>query len=190
MRLGGAANDKSHATSRIMSLLLGLVLLILLGSAAWLDIEQRRIPNAIVAAVALLWLPHALHSDPSIIPASLATAAAVSALGMIVWRFRWLGGGDVKLIAALTLWAGAKDTPLLLATIALSGGVLALLWRSRLQFAATWLSAALGTRFGTMLPAPRAAGAAGADSAFSLPYGVAVVAGGCWLVHRMFMAQG
>ena len=93
-----------------MSLLLGSVLLILLGLAAWLDLDQRRIPNWIVAAIALLWLPYALHSFPAPMPGSLATAAAVLALGMVVWRLGWLGGGDVKLIAALTLWAGAKDT--------------------------------------------------------------------------------
>jgi prepilin peptidase CpaA len=183
----------SYLTSGTMDSLLSVLLLVLLGLAAWLDVDQRRIPNAIVAAVALLWLPHALHNDPSAMPASLVTTAAVLALGMIVWRFRWLGGGDVKLIAALTLWAGAKDTPLLLAVIALSGGILALLWRSRLQLAAAWLSVVLGSRFGTMFRTPRAAGAAGhggaADPcpAVSLPYGVAVAAGGCWLVHRMFM---
>jgi prepilin peptidase CpaA len=179
-----------------MSLLLGLVLLVLLGLAAWLDVDQRRIPNSIVAAIALLWSPYALHSFPARMPGSLATAAAVLALGMVVWRLRWMGGGDVKLIAALTLWAGAKDTPLLLATIALSGGVLALLWRSRLQHVAAWLSVALGARLGAMLPAQRAAapadpgGPAQADSAVSLPYGVAIAAGGCWLVHRTFIAQG
>ena len=177
-----------------MSFVFAPALLILLGFAAWLDLDQRRIPNAIVAAIGLLWPPYALYDDPSAMPTSLATAAAVLALGMIVWRLRWLGGGDVKLIAVLVLWAGAKDTPLLLATIALSGGVLALLWRSRLQFAAAWLSAAVGARFAATSPDPRAAGAsghggaAGAGSAASLPYGVAVAAGGCWLVHRMFMA--
>ncbi|HEX6010902.1 MAG TPA: A24 family peptidase [Geminicoccaceae bacterium] len=177
-----------------MSLLLGLVLLILLGLAAWLDIDQRRIPNRIVAAIALLWLPYALHSFPARMPGSLATAAAVLALGMVVWRLRWIGGGDVKLIAALALWAGAKDTPLLLATIALSGGALALLWPSRLRHVAAWLSAALGARLGAMFPAPRAwtsterGGTAQARSpAVSLPYGVAIAAGGCWLVHRIFI---
>ena len=177
-----------------MNLLLGLVLLILLGLAAWLDLDRRRIPNTIIATIALLWLPYALHNFPARMPGSLATAATVLAVGMIIWRLRWLGGGDVKLIAALTLWAGAKDAPLLLATIALSGGILALLWQSRLQHVAAWLSAALGTRFGTMSPALQAAGsadpggAAQASSAVSLPYGVAIAAGGCWLVHRTFIA--
>jgi prepilin peptidase CpaA len=178
-----------------MTLLLGLLLLILLGFAALLDIDQRRIPNVIVGAVALLWLPYAMFTYPARMPGSLATAAAVLALGMVVWRLRWLGGGDVKLIAALTLWAGANDTLQLLAIIALSGGVLALLWRSRLPLVATWLSAVLDARLGTaFLATLQAAGLAGpggaaqAGSAVSVPYGVAVAAGGCWLVHRMVMA--
>ena len=67
-----------------MSLLIAAILLVLLGLAAWLDIDRRRIPNAIVAAMALLWLPYALHNHPARVPASLAAAAAVLALGMVV----------------------------------------------------------------------------------------------------------
>ena len=45
--------------------------------------------------------------------------------GMAVWRCGWLGGGDVKLIAALSLWAGADQLPVLLLAIGVSGGALA-----------------------------------------------------------------
>jgi prepilin peptidase CpaA len=176
-----------------MNIPIALALVALLALAVWLDLWQQRIPNVIVAAVALLWLPYALCSYPDRVLGSLATGAVVLAIGMITWRLGWLGG-DVKLVAALTLWAGAKDTPLLLAIVALSGGVLALLWRSRLRHAAAWLSAAAGAWFGTMPTVSRPAGSAGVCGApatgdtASLPYGVAVAAGGCWLVHRLLTA--
>ena len=171
------------ATSAEMSLPISVLLLALLATAAWLDAWHRRIPNALVAAVAVLWLATLPGHGPAAAIGALATAGGVLAAGMLLWRYGWLGGGDVKLAAALALWAGLPHAAGLLLAIALSGGALAfgscLVWRSPiLALAAAWL--------------PRSAAACGQDdgpnvaaSARSLPYGVAIASGGCWLIHRL-----
>ena len=45
-----------------MSAPTALALLALLGLAAWFDLRRRQIPNAVVAAIALLWLAALLRS--------------------------------------------------------------------------------------------------------------------------------
>ena len=73
-----------------------------------------------------LWLVAAATGDARPIWPAVATAAAVLVVGITVWRCGWLGGGDVKLIAALSLWAGPGHLASLLLATALCGGLLAL----------------------------------------------------------------
>ena len=108
------------------SLLSGLMLALLLSMAAWLDIRQRRIPNLIAAAVALLGLGSAMAGG--ILAGGWRPGNRAGRIER--WRRRleaglaW--GGDVKLIAALSLWAGPSYVAELLLAIALGGGALAL----------------------------------------------------------------
>ena len=111
-----------------MNIMFFSLMMILLMLAGWFDISQRRIPNVLVAAIVVLWLPHVAAQDLWIIIASLVTAFVLLGCGIVVWRLGWLGGGDVKLITALSLWVGPFHTPALLLATALSGGVLALLY--------------------------------------------------------------
>jgi len=61
--------------------------------------------------------------------AAIGCAAAVFVGGAILFFFdsRLFGGGDVKLLAAVALWAGPADTPKLLMLTGFLGGVLALI---------------------------------------------------------------
>ncbi len=52
----------------------------------------------------------------------------VFALCVLAWRWSLLGGGDVKLLAAVTPLVPPWDVPTLIAAIALAGGLLALLF--------------------------------------------------------------
>jgi prepilin peptidase CpaA len=52
--------------------------------------------------------------------------AAILAVGTIAFARNWLGGGDVKLLAATGLWVGFDAAPWLLAAIFLAGGVVAI----------------------------------------------------------------
>ena len=118
------------------------------------------------------------------------TAFVLLGCGIVVWRLGWLGGGDVKLITALSLWAGPFHTPALLLATALSGGVLALLYGAMRHP----LAAMLRVQCHRLLPSSARSGgspglpqADGAAATNSIPYGVAVAAGGCWLLQRLIV---
>lgn len=54
--------------------------------------------------------------------------AAILAVGTFAFARNWLGGGDVKLLAATGLWVGFAAAPWLLASIFIAGGVVAILY--------------------------------------------------------------
>jgi prepilin peptidase CpaA len=91
------------------------------------DIRARRIPNWLTfgsAGAALVF--HGLTSGAS----GLAHGAGGWLVGLLVFllpfALRGLGGGDVKLMAALGAWIGAADVLWLALYTGLAGGVLAL----------------------------------------------------------------
>ncbi len=57
---------------------------------------------------------------------ALGCAVAVFLGGALLFARGWLGGGDVKLLGAATLWAGPAGTPTLLMLTGVLGGALAL----------------------------------------------------------------
>jgi prepilin peptidase CpaA len=112
-----------------MSALLPLitpVALLLLAFAALHDIAVRWLPNWLSLVIFVLGLILRVASDEW--AWSLSAAAAVFVFCVFAWRFGLLGGGDVKLLAAITTLVPAVDVPTLLASIALAGGILALLF--------------------------------------------------------------
>jgi prepilin peptidase CpaA len=136
-----------------------LAFAILLLWAAGEDMRRLIIPNWISLAVVGLYPVFALTS-PAATDWLLAagTAALVLLGGFMLFAVRLMGGGDVKLMAAVALWAGPGRLPLLISVTAIVGGVVAagllvIRWvRSRRQ--------------------GRDAGSA------VMPYGVAIAAGG------------
>ena len=171
-----------------MSLLVAALLLTLLALAAWFDLRQRRIPNALPAAVAALWLAAAAQGSAESVILGCATGAALLTVGILVWRLGWLGGGDVKLIAALGLWAGPAHLDALLLGTALAGGGLALVSyvAARLLSSPVLLYARAAS--GRLLPAVAGMPDPTAWRERGLPYGVAIAVGGGWLVHRLLAA--
>ena len=103
----------------------GLVVLAVVAAAG--DIRRFRIPNALPAAVAALFVVRVavlgLWQEGLW---SLLVAAIVLVVGFGLFAMRWLGGGDVKLITAISLWAGPDQIFRFVYTIALTGGVMAL----------------------------------------------------------------
>ena len=170
-----------------MNLVFALGLVALLGIAALSDLWHRRIPNEIPASVALLWLIALALGVAGSPLLGLATGLGLLAAGILVWRLGWLGGGDVKLIAALGLWAGPGHLPVLLLGIAFAGGVLALAACFVARLAAwpptTYAIAAAGRFLPALSPS-----LATAWHRHGLPYGIAVACGGAWLVHCLVLA--
>ena len=102
---------------------------VLLVAAAWGDIRNYRIPNALVGAFLVLFvLAFALGLIPRHeIAGHLGAGVGVLLLGMALFRFNWIGGGDAKFIAALALWAGWPEAIRLVIAMALAGGVVSAL---------------------------------------------------------------
>ena len=100
----------------------------LLAAAVASDVAALRIPNFVPLALALLFLPAALLSPGPVDWLSHLGAAAI-ALAVGIGLFAWgkLGGGDVKLIAAVALWHGLRLLPALVLLIGIIGGIAAIL---------------------------------------------------------------
>jgi len=148
----------------------------LLVIAAVEDVRARRIPNWLTAGVAALYPTYVLAS-PAAVPwlEALAVAGAILVVGFLVFARGWLGGGDVKLIAAVSLWAGPEHMLLFALITGLAGGVLALAtlsWQRLLGPLGLHLEA-LG-----LLGGPSAGANDPQPAPTSLPYAIAIAAGG------------
>jgi len=148
----------------------------LLVFAAVEDMRRLTIPNRICLAIALLYPAHVLASP---MPVDFAVAAAFAAgalvVGFILFSRGFAGGGDVKLFAAVTLWAAP-----------------ALFQRFLLITALTGASIAIGMLVHRRLTrASAGAGAGHADPPVKrapvLPYGVAIAVGGVQVAVILFM---
>ena len=96
-----------------------------LGSAAVVDVRRYIIPNMVSATVAVAFLLMAVFMPPAFVLGGLLTGAAFLAVGVYIFSKGWMGGGDVKLLAATSLWAGPTLlVPFVMAT-SLGAGVLA-----------------------------------------------------------------
>jgi Flp pilus assembly protein protease CpaA len=155
----------------------------MLGLAAFKDIRERRIPNPLTAGLALLYPVYVLVNPiPVAWPAALGLAAAVFVIGLALFARKLIGGGDVKLIAAVSLWAGLEHFVWFMLVTSLAGGALSLisLWSRRFGGVIGARLAALATPGGpgaVLSEAPRPVAAASAHPA-TLPYGVAIGVGG------------
>src|SRR5215468_1782179 len=137
----------------------------LMAAAAVEDIRRLVIPNTVVAGLCVLWPLHLAAAPSFTIVGSLcaaACAAAVFLVGALLFSRGLMGGGDVKLLSAATLWAGPSLTPALLIATALLGGLLTLILLSPLALRA-WFP-------------PPAGAATGAAKRASVPYGIAIAA--------------
>ena len=164
--------------SLAISTALGAVLLLI----GWSDLRHRRIPNALVGAIVALWLLGLPGSAHGALAATLALALLVLLAGMLVWWFGWLGGGDVKLIAALSLWAGPTHLAAFLLATALLGGVLGLAMLLTPWFARSAALAPIVAALHVRLPDAIMTGSM-SPTAPSLPYGLAIAAAGLLVVR-------
>jgi prepilin peptidase CpaA len=109
-------------------ILLGILALLLV-VAAVIDVRTFTISNRLNLAVALMaplywWSAHLpLWPDIGI---QVAIAAGVFALLAVAFYAGMMGGGDVKLAAALALWFSPASTLRFLVFMSIAGGVLTL----------------------------------------------------------------
>ena len=104
-------------------LVLGVIVLI---GAAW-DVAKRRIPNVVTGAAALTGVAAQLvdRGGWSML-AGLAAAAISVALLYRPWMAGGIGGGDVKMAAAVAIWVGLDGMIRYALAVAAAGGIVAL----------------------------------------------------------------
>lgn len=96
--------------------------------AAAHDVAVRTVPNVVSLLVGVLGCGlNALDHD---LPPALLAALLVFIACWYGWRRGWIGGGDVKLLTACVLLVPPAAVPELMLSIALAGGILALLYVS------------------------------------------------------------
>ena len=161
-------------TAPALDITMAVGLLALLAWAVVTDVRARIIPNTVpVLVIGLYALRTAIDWPDAALLADLTVASAVLIIGFILFARNWVGGGDVKLIAALALWAGPQHMMAMAFVISLTGGVIA----------AGMLVAAMAAR-------PQAAGEGDAVATAAsvmrrpVPYAVAIAAGGLYLTMQ------
>ena len=150
--------------------ILGLALGVSAAAVIWSAVSDVRayvIPNSASLLIAGAYLVVAIFTPYSHLGGGLIAGAGSLALGLGLFAFGWMGGGDVKLFSALALWCGPTGLPAFLIITALAGAALALVMLSPLRRLAPH-------------PSPEAA----ATAARPMPYGVAIATGGIWALAQ------
>jgi prepilin peptidase CpaA len=156
---------------------LGLLAVLLVGAGAQ-DLRSMQIANGFSLAIAglfVVWAVAALASgrlSPSGLGMAVACGVAVFAAGAAAFAVGGLGGGDVKLLAAVSLFAGPPRLLDFFAVTAIAGGVLGL----AILAGAPICRPALAHQAGGSLRARLRGG---------LPYGPAIAAGGLWVAASL-----
>lgn len=142
--------------------------------AGWNDLLVRRIPDRICIALAAAGVLARAVAGTDALAASAAAAALLFALMVPLHALGGLGGGDIKLSTALVLGLSLADAYHFLIMTTVSGGMLALVHLSLRLLPSP-------TRCPAGAPLPHRLWMAERRRArrpASLPYGVAIAAGG------------
>jgi prepilin peptidase CpaA len=102
--------------------------LFLVGVCAWTDMKDRLIPNRIVIVIAAIGIAQSLLLAPGLVWRSLLAALVVFCGLGIFSHYKIIGGGDLKLITAVSLLTQPEQIGMLLVEIALAGGVLSCIY--------------------------------------------------------------
>jgi prepilin peptidase CpaA len=150
---------------QFLILTLAAVLSALLVIAALTDMKSRIISNRLNIAVAalapLFWVATDLPLWPGI-ALQLALAGAIFAVFALMFALGMMGGGDVKLLAALALWFPPQPMLMLLLIMSILGGAVT---------AVTVIRHKLARRVGQP----------------EIPYGVAIALAGLWMVGERYL---
>jgi prepilin peptidase CpaA len=136
------------------------LLIVLLLIASWTDIRTRTISNELNTAIAILAVIWWWLSGEPIWPdiaSRIGIALIVFAIFAGLFAIRMMGGGDVKMIAALALWLPLPELMTMLIVMALAGGAITLFLIIRHRWRQN-------------------------EGRPEIPYGVAIAIGGVWVI--------
>lgn len=96
-------------------------------AGAAFDLRWRRIPNRLTgAAVLVAFLVNAFMGGVRGLVSSLTACVVAGAVFAVMFFMGGMGGGDVKLMAAIAAFAGMSCLPQLLLATAIAGGAFAM----------------------------------------------------------------
>ncbi len=155
----------------------------LVGLLVWAAISDYRtftIPNRVSLCILILYPAHVMsYPAPVFWTASLAMAAVVFAVGCLLFAMKAMGGGDVKLLAVTTLWAGPAYIFEYFVVTGTAGLILAIVFAARTALAdgataehRTFLGAVADIRHVPIMK-------------LTIPYGVAISAAGLFVSLRL-----
>jgi len=161
-----------------MALVAGLVYSTILVVAAIGDLRTRRIPNKLVAVLAVAGIVYSVMRAP--LASGLLQAGGGLLAGLACWlpfyMLGWLGAGDVKLYAAAGAWLGPARAAEGALIAALFGAVLSLIWMMK-SHGVKETAQTLGMAAATPGMLSRSSGS---GKRSTLPYGVAIAFGAIW----------
>lgn len=149
--------------------------------AALFDLWRFIIPNWISVALAGLFLALAVLQPVPVAWLSHLGAMALVLLGsLVLYRFGFLGGGDLKLLSVAGLWIGLDSLLAFLVVTAIVGGGLSLaLVAVRWMLTSVLVMQSAPDCF-TRISLPRLL-----LPGEHVPYGVAIAAGGIWVARGL-----
>src|SRR5262249_3993356 len=105
--------------------------IVLVTLAAQADVRTRKIPNRLTFPAMLLAL--AVHTASGGVQGLIASLLGIAvALALIPgWLMRWMGAGDVKLMAAVGAWLAWPQAGIALLASLVAGGVIAVVVAAR-----------------------------------------------------------
>jgi prepilin peptidase CpaA len=149
--------------------------IVLVALAAQADVRTRTIPNVITFPALLLGIAtHTLLAGREGLGSSLTGMALAGAVLLPGWLFRWMGAGDVKLMAAVGAWLAWPQALIAVLASLVMGGVISLVVavrRGRLRQALTG-AALIGAS-----TLARTGGVASVTTGLRFPFALAVFAG-------------
>lgn len=155
----------------------------LIGLLVWAAISDYRsftIPNRVSLGILILYPAHVMsYPAPTFWLVSLGMAAIVFAVGCLLFAMKAMGGGDVKLLAATTMWAGHTHILEYFVVTGIAGLILAIVFAARTALAdgvkaehRTLLGAVANIRHVPIMK-------------LTIPYGVAISAAGLFVSLRL-----
>jgi prepilin peptidase CpaA len=149
------------------------ILVLAAGVVTWAAISDLRsniIPNSANVALFALWTGWVVSGADVQVWYSLGIGAAIFVTGAVLFHFGQMGGGDVKLLTVLSIWAGPSEVLPFLIQVAFAGGVLTMAWIVNGHIVAPALGRIVQT-----------------DAKRVVPYGVAIAAGAYLMIARLWI---
>lgn len=102
--------------------------IVLVTVAARADVRTRTIPNGITFPALLLGIAaHTALAGTAGLTSSLAGLALAGGVLLPGWSFRWMGAGDVKLMAAVGAWLAWPQAAIAVLASLVTGGAISLI---------------------------------------------------------------